>query len=37
VVAALMDVLQSVRLRKEIEALPGYNSSVTGTEIALVA
>jgi molybdate-binding protein/DNA-binding XRE family transcriptional regulator len=37
VVAALPDILQSARLRREMGALPGYDSSITGTEIALIA
>lgn len=33
-VKALLDVLQSTSLRKEIDALAGYDSSVTGNTIA---
>ncbi len=33
-VAALLDLLQSAALRREIAALPGHDSAVTGAEIA---
>ncbi len=33
-VKVLLDVLQSAALRREIDALPGYESSVTGTTVA---
>ncbi|MDR2124737.1 MAG: helix-turn-helix domain-containing protein [Desulfovibrio sp.] len=37
VAAALLDLLHSGRLRRELAALPGYDSSVTGKEIAVLA
>ncbi|MDR1946483.1 MAG: helix-turn-helix domain-containing protein [Desulfovibrio sp.] len=37
VAAALLDLVQSGRLRRELAALPGYDSSVTGREIALIS
>lgn len=35
-VAALLDVLQSSRLKREIESLPGYDGSFTGREISRI-
>jgi molybdate-binding protein/DNA-binding XRE family transcriptional regulator len=37
VAAALLDLMHSGRLRRELAALPGYDSSVTGKEIAVLA
>jgi molybdate-binding protein/DNA-binding XRE family transcriptional regulator len=37
VAAALLDLVHSGRLRRELAALPGYDSSVTGKEIAAPA
>lgn len=35
-VKALLDILQTSTLRRDMEALPGYDSTVTGREIALL-